>query len=46
MRLSFILLASGNSSRFSSKIPKQYHQIGGKTLIEIALAKIKGPIFK
>ena len=41
MRLSFILLASGNSSRFKSKIPKQYHQIGGKTLIEIALAKIK-----
>jgi 2-C-methyl-D-erythritol 4-phosphate cytidylyltransferase/2-C-methyl-D-erythritol 2,4-cyclodiphosphate synthase len=41
MRLSFILLASGNSSRFKSNIPKQYNQIGGKTLIEIALAKIR-----
>ncbi|MBL6857207.1 MAG: 2-C-methyl-D-erythritol 2,4-cyclodiphosphate synthase [Pelagibacteraceae bacterium] len=41
MRFSFILLAGGNSHRFKSKLPKQYHKIGGKTVIEISLDKIK-----
>jgi len=41
MRFSFILLAGGNSIRFKSKLPKPYHKIGGKTLIEISINKIK-----
>jgi len=41
MRYSFILLAGGNSSRFKSNLPKPYHKIGGKTLIELSLNKIK-----
>ena len=41
MRFSFILLAGGNSDRFKSNLPKPYHKIGGKTLIEICLNKIK-----
>ena len=41
MRFSFILLAGGNSNRFKSNIPKPYHKIGGKTLIEISINKIK-----
>ena len=41
MRFSFILLAGGNSSRFKSNTPKPYHKIGGKTLIELSLNKIK-----
>jgi 2-C-methyl-D-erythritol 4-phosphate cytidylyltransferase/2-C-methyl-D-erythritol 2,4-cyclodiphosphate synthase len=41
MRFSFILLAAGNSSRFKSNLPKPYHKIGGKTLIELSLNKIK-----
>ena len=41
MRFSFILLAGGNSSRFKSNIPKPYHKIAGKTLIELSIAKIK-----
>jgi 2-C-methyl-D-erythritol 4-phosphate cytidylyltransferase/2-C-methyl-D-erythritol 2,4-cyclodiphosphate synthase len=41
MRFSFILLAGGNSSRFKSKIPKQYHKIKGKTLIDITIDKIR-----
>ena len=41
MRFSFILLAAGNSSRFKSNLPKPYHKIGGKTLIELSLDKIK-----
>ena len=40
MRFSFILLAGGDSSRFKSSIPKQYHKIGGKTLIDITINKI------
>ena len=40
MGLSFILLAGGDSNRFKSSIPKQYHKIGGKTLIDIAINKI------
>ena len=40
MSFSLIILAAGNSSRFRSYIPKPYHKIGGKTLIEINLLKI------
>ena len=41
MRFSFILLAGGDSSRFKSKIPKQYQEIVGKTLIDISIDKIR-----
>jgi len=40
MEYSFILLAGGNSGRFRSVIPKQYHTIAGKTLIDISINKI------
>ena len=40
MEYSFILLAGGNSGRFRSDIPKQYHTIAGKTLIDISINKI------
>ncbi len=41
MGYSFILLAGGESSRFKSNLPKPYHKIAGKTLIEISIDKIK-----
>ena len=41
MGFSFILLAGGKSSRFKSNLPKPYHKIGGKTLIEMSINKIK-----
>ena len=41
MRFSFILLAGGNSNRFKSDLPKPYHKIGKKTLIELSLDKIR-----
>ena len=41
MRFSFILLAAGKSNRFKSNLPKPYHKIGGKTLIELSLNKIR-----
>ena len=41
MRFSFILLAGGNSNRLNSNLPKQYHKIAGKTLIELSINKIK-----
>jgi 2-C-methyl-D-erythritol 4-phosphate cytidylyltransferase / 2-C-methyl-D-erythritol 2,4-cyclodiphosphate synthase len=41
MRFSFILLGGGNSSRFKSNLPKPYHKIGGKTLLEVSLNKIR-----
>jgi 2-C-methyl-D-erythritol 4-phosphate cytidylyltransferase/2-C-methyl-D-erythritol 2,4-cyclodiphosphate synthase len=41
MRFSFILLAGGISSRFKSNLPKPYHKIAGKTLIELSINKIK-----
>ena len=41
MGFSFILLAGGNSNRFKSNIPKAYHKIAGKTLIDISINKIK-----
>ncbi|MDA7606737.1 2-C-methyl-D-erythritol 4-phosphate cytidylyltransferase, partial [Pelagibacteraceae bacterium] len=41
MGFSFILLAAGNSNRFRSNIPKQYHKIIGKTLVDISIDKIK-----
>ena len=41
MRFSFILLAGGNSNRFKSNLPKPYHKIGKKTLIELSLNKIR-----
>jgi 2-C-methyl-D-erythritol 4-phosphate cytidylyltransferase/2-C-methyl-D-erythritol 2,4-cyclodiphosphate synthase len=40
MGFSFILLAGGDSNRFKSSIPKQYHKIAGKTLIDITINKI------
>jgi 2-C-methyl-D-erythritol 4-phosphate cytidylyltransferase/2-C-methyl-D-erythritol 2,4-cyclodiphosphate synthase len=41
MDFSFILLGAGNSTRFKSETPKQYHKIAGKTLIDITLDKIR-----
>jgi 2-C-methyl-D-erythritol 4-phosphate cytidylyltransferase/2-C-methyl-D-erythritol 2,4-cyclodiphosphate synthase len=41
MRFSLIILAAGNSSRFKSSLPKPYHKIGTKTLIELSLNKIR-----
>ena len=41
MDFSFILLGAGNSARFKSETPKQYHKIAGKTLIDITLDKIR-----
>ncbi len=41
MRLSLILLAAGDSTRFNNKTPKPYIQIGGKTLIDVSIDKIK-----
>ena len=40
MKFSFILLAGGSSNRFKSNIPKPYHKIAGKTLIELSIDKI------
>ena len=40
MRLSLILLAAGDSTRFNNKTPKPYIHIGGKTLIDISIDKI------
>ncbi len=39
MSFCLILLAGGNSSRFNSNLPKPYHKIAGKTLLEISLNK-------
>ena len=40
MSFCLILLAAGNSSRFKVKhLPKPYHKIAGKTLLEITLIK-------
>ena len=39
MSFCLILLAAGNSDRFSSNLAKPYHKIGGKTLLEISLDK-------
>ncbi len=41
MTFSFILLGAGNSDRFKSNVPKQYHKIAGKTLVEISIRKIR-----
>ena len=41
MVFSFILLGAGESKRFKSKTPKQYHKIAGKTLVDISINKIK-----
>ena len=41
MKFSFILLAGGDSNRFKSNLPKQYHKIAGKTLIDFSIDKIK-----
>ena len=40
MSFCLILLAAGNSSRFKSNIPKPYHKIAGKTLLEITIKKM------
>jgi len=39
MSLCFIILAGGNSHRFSSNITKPYQKIAGKSLIEISIIK-------
>ena len=39
MSFSLIILAAGNSNRFSSNVGKPYQKIGGKSLIEINLIK-------
>ena len=39
MSFCLILLAGGNSTRFSSSISKPYQKIGGKTLLEINIKK-------
>ena len=41
MRFSFILLAGGDSTRVKSNLPKPYHKIAGKTLIELSINKIR-----
>ena len=41
MGFSFILLAGGNSNRFKSTTPKQYHKIGEKTLIDMSIDKVR-----
>jgi 2-C-methyl-D-erythritol 4-phosphate cytidylyltransferase/2-C-methyl-D-erythritol 2,4-cyclodiphosphate synthase len=41
MGFSFILLAAGDSIRFKSDLPKPYHKIAGKTLIELSINKIR-----
>ena len=41
MGFSFILLGAGNSSRFKSNLPKPYHKIAGKTLIDVSIKKIR-----
>ena len=41
MEFSFILLGGGESNRFNSSLPKQYHKIAGKTLIDISIIKIR-----
>jgi len=41
MGFSFILLAAGSSNRFKSNLPKPYHKIAGKTLIDISINKIR-----
>ncbi|MDB9784403.1 2-C-methyl-D-erythritol 2,4-cyclodiphosphate synthase [Pelagibacteraceae bacterium] len=40
MSFCLILLAAGSSSRFNSNLPKQYHKIAGKTLLEITIKKL------
>ena len=39
MNFCLIILAAGNSKRFKSNLPKPYHKIGGKTLLEITIEK-------
>jgi 2-C-methyl-D-erythritol 4-phosphate cytidylyltransferase/2-C-methyl-D-erythritol 2,4-cyclodiphosphate synthase len=41
MGFSFILLGAGNSSRFKSNLPKPYHKIAGKTLLDVSIKKIR-----
>ncbi len=41
MSFCLILLAAGNSKRFSHKIPKPFIKIAGKTILELSLIKFK-----
>ncbi len=41
MSFCFIILAGGNSHRFKSNIGKPYQKLGGKSLIEINIAKVR-----
>ena len=41
MSFCVIILAAGKSSRFNSNLPKVYHKIGNKSLVEICIDKAK-----
>ena len=41
MSFCLIILAVGKSSRFNSNLPKVYHKIGNKSLVEICIDKAK-----
>ena len=41
MSFCLIILAAGKSSRFNSNLPKVYHKIGNKSLVEICIDKAK-----
>ncbi len=38
-KVNAVILASGTGSRFQSEVPKQFHKIDGKTLVEICCDK-------
>ena len=41
MNICLILLAAGNSKRFSHKIPKPFIKVAGRTILELSLLKFK-----
>ena len=41
MSFCLILLAAGNSKRFSHKIPKPFIKVAGRTILELSLVKFK-----
>ena len=41
MSICLILLAAGNSKRFSHKIPKPFIKVAGRTILELSLVKFK-----
>ncbi len=40
MKIAQILVAAGKSARFGGSLPKQYHRLGSKTVIEHTLSKV------